>query len=298
MTKKTTTTARPATQGDDERIDVYQIVTNRVIEMLEAGTVPWHKPWAAGAEQPINLISKKAYRGVNVWLLASSGFSSPYWVSYKQAQELGGNVKKGESSTLVVFWKRLIVDDKENAGQKKAIPMLRYYRVFNVEQCEGFEYPEPEPRTAQFNPINECEKIVNAMQKRPVIESKNQRASYSRRDDVVNMPDKQSFDSEPEFYSTLFHELTHATGHESRLGRLQDSVSGFGSSSYAKEELIAAYLSAIAGIVNTTIDNSAAYIASWLERLKNDKKLVVNAAAAAQKSSDYILNISFEKEAA
>ena len=281
-------------KGSDERADVYQIVTDRVIELLESGVVPWHKPWAAGSQEPMNLVSQKAYRGVNVWLLACSGYSSPYWVSYKQAQELGGNVKKGEKSTLVVFWKQLKVADKENPGETKTIPMLRYYRVFNVSQCEGIEYPQPEARTPEFSPIDACERVVSGMRNPPAITSTSQRACYSRRDDTVNMPDRATFDAEAQFYSTLFHELTHATGHESRLGRLQDANSHFGSSTYAKEELIAemgaAYLCATAGVVNATINNSAAYIASWLEKLKNDTKLVVAAAGAAQKSSDYILH--------
>lgn len=279
-------------ESSDEKIDVYQIVTNRIIELLEAGVVPWHKPWAAGAEEPINLVSKKAYRGVNVWLLASAGFGSPYWVSYKQAQELGGQVRKGESSTLVVFWKQLKGKDKAT-GEDKVIPVLRYYRVFNVEQCDGLTYPMPEPRNADFNPLAECTRIVEGYKLGPIIEHKSQRACYSRQSDVVNMPVPESFDSSAEYYSTLFHELTHSTGHESRLGRLQNSVSGFGSTSYAKEELIAemgaAFLSAVAGIGMRVMDNSATYIQSWLMHLKNDKKLVVGAAAAAQKSSELIL---------
>jgi len=275
-----------------EQVDVYQIVTNRIIELLEAGVVPWHKPWAAGAEEPMNLVSKKPYRGVNVWLLAASGYSSPYWVSYKQAQELGGQVRKGESSTLVVFWKMLKGKDKAT-GEEKTIPMLRYYRVFNVEQCDGLEYPKQEPRNPGFNPLAECVKIVDGYKLGPIIQHKSQRACYSRQTDMVNMPLPESFDSSAEYYSTLFHELTHSTGHESRIGRLQNSVSGFGSTSYAKEELIAemgaAFLSAVAGIGVRVMDNSAVYIASWLAHFKNDKKLVVGAAAAAQKSSELIL---------
>lgn len=245
MTTTTPTKTRPAKQGKNERGDVYQIVTDRIIALLEAGVVPWHKPWRGG-HAPANLVSGKEYRGVNVWMLGASGFSSPYWLSYKQAQEMGGNVRKGEKSSIAVFWKMLQVEDKAEA-KGKLVPELTHLA---------------------------------------------QRACYCRASDTVNMPDRRTFDSEPEYYSTLFHELTHATGHESRLGRLQNSVSGFGSTSYAKEELVAemgaSFLSARAGIELRTIDNFAAYIASWLGRLKDDRKLVVHAAAAAQKAVDFI----------
>ncbi len=285
------------THTDSERCDVYQIVTDRIIELLESGVVPWHKPWAAGSDEPINLVSKKPYRGVNIWLLSSVGYSAPYWVSYKQAEALGGQVRKGEKSSIVVFWKRLVAQDK-TTGEKKVIPLLRYYRVFNVEQCDGLEYPKPATVTPEFRPIEAAEGIVNGMPSPPRFTFNQNQAFYSRSEDIVNMPKKETFDGESEFYSTFFHELTHATGHETRLGRLQNANSNFGSSAYAKEELIAemgaAYLSAKAGIAVRTIDNSAAYIASWLKRLKDDRKLVVTAAAAAQKSSDYILGVKFE----
>ena len=280
------------------RNDVYQIVTDRVISLLEAGTVPWRKPWAGGEYQfPRNLASGKPYRGVNVWLLSCAGFGSPYWVSYKQARERGGNVRKGEKSSLAVFWKRLEVDDKENPGKRKFVPLLRYYNVFNVEQCDGLAYPKPEPRAVTFDPIAAAESIVEAMPARPEITHGEPRAYYRRDVDRVNMPARDSFSVEAEYYSTLFHELVHATGHESRLARLANESTNFGSSTYAKEELLAemgaSYLSASAGILHTTVDNSAAYIASWLQRLRDDRKLVVMAAAAAQRAADFILGQSY-----
>ena len=279
------------------KLDVYQIVTDRIIDLLEKGVVPWHKPWNGGRDAaPANLVSKKPYRGLNVWLLGSMGYSSPYWVSYKQATELGGQVRKGEKSTLVVYWTMFETIDKVSK-EKKNIPMLRYYNVFNVTQCDGLKYPEIEDiKVNDFNPIDEAEKIVANMQNAPVIKHNEQRAYYRRDTDLVNMPIKESFAKEEEYYNTLFHELTHATGHESRLGRLQDCVSGFGSTSYAKEELIAemgaSYLCAVAGIVDRTIDNSAAYISNWLTKLRNDKKLVVSAAGKAHQATDYILGVS------
>lgn len=280
-----------------EKLDVYQIVTDRIIDLLEQGVVPWHKPWAGGRDAaPANLVSKKPYRGLNVWLLGSMGYSSPYWVSFKQCQELGGQVRKGEKSTLVVYWKMLETIDKDTK-EKKVIPMLRYYNVFNVTQCDNLKYPEIEDvKVNDFNAIAEAEKIVANMQKSPVITHNEQRAYYRRDTDLVNMPVKESFGKEEEYYNTLFHELTHATGHESRLGRFQDKVNRFGDTSYAKEELIAemgaSYLCAVAGIIDRTIDNSAAYISNWLTKLKNDKKLVVSAAGKAHAACDFILGVS------
>jgi len=280
------------------KLDVYEIVTDRIIGMLENGVVPWQKSWTTADSAPVNLVSKKNYRGLNVWLLGSAGYASPYWLSYKQATELGGQVRKGEKSTMVVFWTQFETLDKAS-GKKKNIPLLRYYNVFNVQQVDGIEYPKPEDtKKIDFCRIAEAEKLVVNMPQKPTILHGEQRAYYNRASDYVNMPQKDSFDKEENYYSVLFHELTHATGHESRLGRLQDSVSGFGSTSYAKEELVAemgaSYLCATAGIVDRTIDNSAAYIANWLTALKNDKKLVVSAAGKAQKAVDFILGIKME----
>lgn len=276
----------------NERIDIYQTVTDKIIAMLENGVIPWRKPWTGSAGMPKNLLSKKPYRGVNLWMLHASGYTSEYWLTYKQAQELGGSVRKGEKSTLVVYWKMLEV---ERDGEKKKIPMLKYYNVFNVEQCEGVEHPtQDDVVIADFNPLEQCETIVANYPNPPTIEHVQQRAFYSRGDDKVNMPKPETFSRGQEYYSTLFHELVHSTGHESRLGRLQNSVSGFGSTSYAKEELVAemgaAYLCGLAGIENVTLENSAAYIASWLQRLRDDRKLVISAAAQANKAVDFIIS--------
>src|ERR1039458_5621951 len=211
-------------------MNVYEIVTEQVIKRLEAGVIPWRKAWSGGEQFPVNLVSKKRYRGLNVWMLSCAGFGSPYWVSYKQAQTLGGQVKRGEKSSLAIFWK--LLDGKDKAtGEAKRVPLLRYYRVFNVEQCDGIDYPKPEARLA-FNPIESAEKIVEAMPLRPVITHIEARACYNRAADVVNMPKRDTFTNEQEYYSTLFHELTHATGHESRLAR--SAGDAFGRSAYAR----------------------------------------------------------------
>lgn len=279
---------------------VYQIITDQIIKKLESGTVPWYRPWKGG-EYPMNLISKKPYRGVNAFLLGCSGYVSHYWVSYKQAQDLGGNVKKGEKSSIAVFWKQLQVDGKNietGETKKKTIPMLRYYHVFNTEQCENInpdKIPAPEIRM-DFQSLQQCESVINNMPNKPDIRCKGREAFYQPSGDFVNIPLQNTFDNDEEYYSTLFHELTHSTGHSTRLGRHQKNhcSHNFGSQDYSKEELIAemgaAFLCGYTRIEMKTIENSAAYIKSWLSRLKDDVKLVVLAAAQAQKSTDYILN--------
>lgn len=277
--------------------NVYEIVTERIVALLEQGTIPWQKPWATNGEDclPRNLVSKKAYRGVNVFLLHAMSYSSPFWLTYKQAQELGGNVRKGEKSCPVVFWKWLDVDQ---GGEVKRVPMLRYYSAFNIAQCDGIAEPVTSAPTRESEPIQAAEQIVASMPKRPEIQQGGDRACYSPVLDRVLMPFQKAFRSDEEFYSVLLHELTHATGHESRLSRkgvagADGEWSAFGSTPYAKEELVAemgaAFLCGHAGIVERTINTSAAYIAGWLERLKNDNRLVVQAAAQAQKAADFIL---------
>jgi len=264
------------------------------MELLESGTVPWRKTWNAGSSMPKNIVSKKEYRGVNIFLLACSEFSSPYWMTYKQCVDKGGHIIKGSKSTPVIFWKWL--EPKEtDATDTGKIPMLRFYNVFNLEQTEGIEPPVTTETINTFTPIERAEQIMAGMPLLPEIKYGGGRASYSPVLDYVKLPVPTSFELPEEYYSTAFHELSHATGHESRVGRKGvTETSYFGSHEYSKEELVAemsaSFLSAHAGIENTTIENSAAYIAGWLKALKNDKALLIHAAAQAQKASDYILN--------
>ena len=277
----------------------YQIITVRIIGLLEQGTVPWQKPWQGSEQAPQNLVSRKAYRGVNVFLLHAMHYTSPFWVTFKQAQELGGNVRKGERACPVVFWKWL---DVEREGEKERVPFLRYYSVFNVAQCDGLEehVPSVPGATREHSPVESAERIVATMPKRPDVRHGLGQAFYSPGADYVGMPAPEQFRSGEDYYSVLFHELTHSTGHESRLARkgvsgTDGQWSAFGSNPYAKEELVAemgaAFLCGQAGIVERTLDNSAAYVASWLARLKDDPKLVVQAAAQAQKAADYVMGV-------
>jgi len=273
---------------------VYEIVTQRILESLENGEIPWHKPWKAAwnVRMPHNLVSKKAYRGINVFLLAFAPFDSPYWLTFNQCRKLGGKVKKGEKSRLVVFWKvydKEVETDDGSEMQKRFV--LRYYNVFNTEQCEDLDLSKVQNDTDQidFNPIEECEEIVNNMPNLPTIRHQGSSAYYRRSEDLVNMPPKNSFDSEENYYNTKFHELAHSTQHESRLNRPDEE-----DHAYSKEELVAemtaAMLCGMAGIETKVIDNSAAYIQHWSKAFKDNVKLVVEAAQKAQKAADYILN--------
>ena len=280
----------------------YEVITDQIIEKLEQGTVPWHQPWST--EMPKNLISKKEYRGINIFLLGAGRYANPYWLTFKQAKQLGGHVKKGERSTPVVFWKWL-EHEQENPETDEvetvSAPLLRYYRVFNVEQCEGIpgdKVPALENARA-FHPIEEADRVVKGMPQRPIIQHEAAQAFYRPSADVVNMPPAELFTSDEEYYSTLFHELTHSTGHESRLNRQDtEKLAAFGSRDYSQEELVAemgaAFLCGHCQIAERIIDNSAAYIQGWLRRLRNDKRLVVFAAAQAQKAADFVLGESHD----
>ncbi len=281
-------------------MNVYQIITDRIIKTLETGVIPWHKPWDSTRGMPRNFVTKKPYRGINVFLLSNHSFKSPYWMTFNQISGLGGSVKTGSKATPVIFWKLLKQNDEliNPEGEDKdtkggnSIPLLRYYNVFNIEQTNGISIPEEPIRT--FNPIEECEKIVSAMPNRPEIQHSGNKAFYSPQKDFVNMPLQDSFYSREEYYSTIFHELTHSTGHKSRLSRPGvTNFHQFGDTNYSKEELVAemgaAFLCAISGIENRTVDNSAAYISSWMKQLQNDHKLLIHAAAQAQRAVDFIV---------
>ena len=280
--------------------NIYEMVTERIITLLEQGTVPWRKPWSGGCSQtlPMNFTSKREYRGINIFLLMCMGFSSRYWLSFKQAQEEGGRVRKGEKGTPVIFWKRYATEDRQT-GEAKEVPVLRYFTVFNLDQIDGLDAPDaPEPVITDFQPITEAERIINAMPKRPVIVHGEPLAYYRPMTDTVNLPRPELFTEAEEYYSTTFHELTHATGHESRLNRRPSAeIRHFGDREYSQEELVAemgaAFLCAQSGIAPSVINNQASYIDGWLKILKASPKVVVHAAAQAQRAADFILARTF-----
>ena len=280
--------------------DVYDIVTNLIIQKLEQGIIPWKQPWR-DLGPPRNLITQRPYRGMNLLLLSALGFPENEYLTFKQVQDLGGRVKKGEKANLVTMWVWLDEDEtrrkQEAKGRKR--PLLRYYHVFNVTQCTGLP-----PRVVQIevipnNPIEKCEGIISGMLNRPKIVHNENEAYYHPHADYINMPKMQVFESSQAYYATLFHELIHSTGYESRLNRKElIEKTSFGSESYSIEELTAeigsCYLTSYTGIAMNDLTNSVAYLQGWLERLKNDKRLIVYASAHAQKAVDYILNIKHE----
>jgi antirestriction protein ArdC len=276
---------------------VYEIVTEKILDELSKGKIPWHKPWSTSA--PYNAISKKEYRGVNPLVLACSPYSDPRWLTYKQSTELGGSIKKGEHGSIVVFWKFLdkkTTDNTEQEGTelevKKQIPLLRYYTVFNVEQTEGIEWPvldKKKEHTAEER-HSRAQDVINKYDGPTIEENGGDRACYSPDLDRIMIPNRVKFNGLDEFYSTLLHECVHSTGHTTRLKRTFGEH--FGNETYSKEELIAeigaAFLCGMVGI-ETTIKNSAAYVAGWSSKLKDDSRLIVIAAGAAQKAADFIL---------
>lgn len=273
--------------------NVYEMVTDRIIEELEKGVIPWKKPWKSISNGAYNRVSKKPYSLLNQLMLKHEG----EYATFKQWQEMGGKIKKGAKSEFVVFWKMLSVEEeKDGATITKTIPMLRYYNVFHISQVEGIE-PLEAVETIHNEPIEEAEKVKNGYSVREniqFIEEVGNKAFYSPSGDYICIPCKEQFEKINEYYSTAFHEMIHSTGHKKRLDRLVNAK--FGSEKYSKEELVAEIGSAM--ILNElgietpdTFENSTAYIQSWLQVLKNDNKFIVSASGKAEKAVKYIIGI-------
>ena len=278
------------------KANVYEMVTERIIAELEKGVIPWKKPWTGVRSGAFNRISKKPYSIINQILLKHAG----EYATFKQWSELGGHIRKGEKSEMVVFWKIFEKEEtNEETGEKevKKIPMLRYYNVFHITQVEGVE-PLVMP-FAEVEPIEEADKIITEYVEREHItfdECASNEAFYSPSRDRVVVPMKEQYTNINEYYSTTFHELTHSTGHKNRLDRLHTGAdAAFGSETYSKEELVAEIGSAsimnLLGIETPqTFKNSAAYIKNWLSVLKNDNKFIVSASSKAEKAVNYIFS--------
>jgi antirestriction protein ArdC len=273
---------------------VHEIITEKIIKQLESGVAPWRKPWTS--QTPANLITQKDYRGLNVFTLASQGFPSRFWLTFNQATQLGGRIRRGERSSSVIFWN--VGEEQETTTQdgtkETSRPfLLRYYSVCNLSQTEGIDIPASLLQETRSNdPIETCEQIVTNMSNPPAFEQSDI-AWYSPSNDVVGLPARGLFHSSEEYYATAFHEMAHSTGHAKRLHRESfDNPVSFGSESYSKEELTAemtaAMLCGIAGIEQKTLENSAAYLKTWIARLKSDSRLLVSAASQAQKAADFI----------
>ena len=284
-------------------MDVYAIVTEKIINLLEQGVIPWRRPWTSTG-MPRNLVSKKPYQGINHFLLSASQCVSPFWLTMRQANQLGGHVRKSEESTIVVFWKLedlmpsgKDIDSENNEKKNRRRFLLRYYRVFNLDQCElpaAVLDKLPKMETREHTPISACAEIIGCMPNAPEIQHAGSKAFYSALTDRVTLPPPELFTSAEEYYATGLHELIHSTGHQKRLAR--ESIleaAPFGSATYSVEELVAemgaAYLCAESRISPVVIENQAAYVAGWLKKLRDDRKLIVRAAAQAQHAADYVL---------
>ena len=299
--------------GAGNRVTVYERVTERVTELLHQGVVPWQRPWQAKVGPPRNGVSGRYYRGLNVFLLSAAGFDSPWWFTPKQVNDLGGHIIKGEKISWVHFWKPWLpknepaepleveTDEVEISTRRRPVLIIRAYRVVNADQCSGPGFDNfiaKHPVEGQVNNDNDaiaaCDQIVADMPQRPGIRYGGDKAFYSQWTDTVHVPRRNTFTSSEAFYAVVFHEITHSTGHEDRLNRktLTDGTP-FGSPTYSREELVAemgaAFLCAMAGIDDPTIQNSAAYINGWLRFLKADPKALIIAGAQAQKASDFVL---------
>jgi antirestriction protein ArdC len=282
------------TNGNVNKRDVYTIVTDRILDQLEKGVIPWRRPWS-NTGLPQNLITKRVYRGINLWLLLMLNFTRNYFITPKQLKEIGATYKEGEKPTLVVYWNWKEATD-ETSGETKLIPFLRYYMVFNIDQCEGIPLElVPAAYLRVNNPIATCEKVILEMPQKPEIKHKENQAYYNPLLDFINMPKRNSFENPEFYYQVLFHELIHSTGHASRLGRKELlEMAEFGSEPYSIEELTAemgsCFLTSYCGIVIDNLENNSAYIQNWMKVLKNDKRFIIYASGKAQQAVDFVLN--------
>jgi antirestriction protein ArdC len=290
--------------------DVYQEVTDRMIRALEQGTVPWRRPWSATAGRPRSISTGRAYQGINTWLLgmtsAEHGYSSPWWGTFHQIRELGGQVRKGQNrqngcgATLISLWRTFAPKDAEpdpETGEVREVAMGRLIPVFNADQCDGLPvrfYPVP---GVVAEGIEDCDSVVSGYlsNRGPSLAHDGAgRAFYRITDDSIHLPPAASFASPAHRYATTYHEMIHSTGHPSRLDIPESGHNHFGDAAYSKEELRAemgaAMLCAQTGIDTVSLfENSAAYIADWLSALKDDRKLVISAASAAEKAADLVM---------
>jgi antirestriction protein ArdC len=271
-------------------MDIYKEVTDRIMAQLENGIIPWQKPWIASGNA-ISHVTGHSYSLLNQMLLGRPG----EYVTFAQCQKEGGKVKKGEKSSMVVFWKFIEQEDEET-HEKKQVPFLRYFNVFHIDQCEGLKAKHQQELPNTANADEAADDIIRDYLNREGVKLQHQegdRAFYSPSSDSITLPLLAQFAETAEYYSTAFHELTHSTGHASRLNRLEKTAF-FGTEAYSKEELIAeigaATLVNAAGLeTSSSFRNSAAYVQNWLKVLKDDKRFIVSAAGKAEKAVALIL---------
>jgi antirestriction protein ArdC len=274
----------------------YEVMIERILGLLEAGTVPWQRPWDPAVGLPRN-VRGTPYRGINLLVLGCQGHESPLWLTFRQVSQLGGRVRCGERGTPVLLWRwpEPAADTEEAAAARRAAPLVRYYRVWNLLQTEGVEVPAAAAPARVPATLAHADAVIAGMPSPPAIRHDGgARAFYRPSTDSIHLPPREAFHDADGYNATLFHELIHSTGHLARLARLGVTDGAlFGDHTYSEEELVAemgaACLCAHVGIAERTIENSAAYVASWLRVLRDDRRLLLRAAQQAQRAVDHVL---------
>lgn len=284
-------------------MNIYTTITNKIIEQLKSGTVPWKKCWKTGL--PKSLKTRAEYRGINLILLSNKDFSSQYYVTFNEARNLGGAVRKGEKGSTVIYWhwrsaaEIEALKEKSDREPQKCFPKL--YTVFNVEQCEGLLVPSDDSSCSIHSKIQKAESIVHNFESKPLIShGTNTDPCYKIKSDRVELPPLSQFISANQYYATLFHELIHSTAHQKRLNRPIVDYRSLEIKTYSFEELIAelgsAFLCAQSGIEDKElIENEAAYLSCWIKYLESDTTSILKAASAAQKAVDFIINLKADE---
>lgn len=274
-----------------KKLDIHQLVTDQLIAKLESGTKDWKKSWATVAGGLPLRVTGQHYKGINLLILMLAGRAAQTWMTYRQAVELGGQVRGGETGTKVVFFKTLVVEDRDDPEKEKEVPMLRTFTVFNVEQIDGLPerfYPKPGEAQHAEPRLEDADAYIKATGAR--IDHGGDRAYYQPGTDSIRLPEFDQFETAVAYYGTAMHELVHWTGADHRLER--NLKTPFGTKDYAREELVAeigaAFVCAGMNIESEVRDDHAAYLAAWLKILKEDKKAIFKAAAAAQKAVDFL----------
>ena len=301
-------TTNGKTKTNQPKRDLYREVTDKIMGLLEQGVAPWRQTWSSyGLAR--NYVTGRPYNGINKILMNNTVHPIPYFLSFKQVKALKGKVKKGAKGEMVLYFSVFYKDANNKtiseeeakalkaAGQEvKKRSTLRYFNVFNVADIEGIQFHIPEVQLKENEQIEKCESMIEQMPNRPEIRFINaNEAYYNSIEDYINMPDIKQFTNSTEYYVTLFHEIVHSTGHKDRLNRKGiTEPNKFGSIPYSKEELIAemgaSFLSAEVGInYSEIVENNAAYLQGWLNKLKEDKRFIFRAAAKAQQATKYIL---------
>ena len=303
---------KTTTEPQVQQISLYEEVTNKIITMIEKGVAPWRKPWSTYG-QARNYVSGRSYTGINYLLMNNTKHSIPYFLTFNQVKELGGKVKKGAEAEMVIYFKVFYKDSNDNTltpeeanarrlkGEEiKSLRFIRYYSVFNVSDIEEVELDLNrfnEAKLTDNERIERCEQIIRNIPKPLELKQIDaNRAYYHPTLDYINMPDIKQFESSEHYYATYFHELIHSTGHSTRLARPEIlDYSGFGTTPYSKEELVAeigaSFLSSFTQIdYDSVYLNSASYLTGWLKVLKQDSKFIFKVSAEAQKAVEYILS--------